>query len=120
MNPIFVYGLLKDLPGTQPARVTGYRLIDCGPFPAAVPFENGQIIGQVLHVSDEQRAVFDSIEGTPHFYTRDVVKIQVDDQEEIIEGEMYVINDGYWERPSNLTGRLQIKLGTPTTYEYTI
>jgi gamma-glutamylcyclotransferase (GGCT)/AIG2-like uncharacterized protein YtfP len=124
MNPIFVYGILKNSPGAQPARVSGYRLIDMGMFPAAVPADDSQIVGELIFVDDARVAMFDRIEGTPSFYTREKVDIEVGDgnQTELIEGEMYVINKKFWDVPSQDTFSLKIVNGghDATTYEYTI
>ena len=119
-RPIFVYGILKNNPGAVSARVHGFRMIDMGHFPAAIPScGNDTLIGELIHVDDARVKRFDMIEGHPNFYRRQGVKVVTADCEEV-DAEMYVINEAYWER--SISGdRLLIETEDEvTTYEYNL
>ena len=122
MNFIFVYGILKRrYANAQKARVNGYRLVDLGAFPAAIPHEGGAVIGELIYVNNETVAEFDMIEGHPHFYVRTDVEVEVGDGDnaELVQAQMYVVNQDHHHRQSLPTGSLTIEdVGNEMTYEY--
>ena len=119
MNKVFVYGILKGRPAAKAATVKAFRLIDMGAFPAAIPSEETDVVkGELIEVDDNMIEEFDRIEGTPTFYTRDKVRVTIEGGEEV-DAEMYVINNSYWENPSNASIRLTIQeMEEVTTHEY--
>ena len=110
MTAIFVYGLLKNYTDAkQEAWVSGYRLIDLGYFPAAIPdnidydsklglFNKHIICGQLIYVDKETLHNFDILEGCPNFYYRQVINIEVPsgDTTEIVLGQMYCLTNRFW------------------------
>ena len=122
MNLIFVYGILKGrYANAQPAQVNGFRLVDMGCFPAAIPAEEGTIIGELIAVDDKTVEEFDMIEGHPNFYVRTGVEVETDDgdQVELHEAQMYVVTEAYHTHDSGPTGSLSIEERDGVTlYEY--
>ncbi len=107
MNPVFVYGILKGRENAEKGTVKGFRLIDMGSFPAAIPSNEGHnICGELIFVDDDTITRFDMIEGAPSFYRRE--KVEVDTGQELVEAEMYVVNESYWEQESSATARLDV------------
>jgi gamma-glutamylcyclotransferase (GGCT)/AIG2-like uncharacterized protein YtfP len=121
MKPIFVYGILKGRADAQPARVQGYRLIDMGSFPAAIPAKGGAIVGELIFVDDATIEEFDRIEGHPDFYVRTDVIVETGDGDsvELHQAQFYVVDQSYHDAPSLDTGALVIKKREDETlYEY--
>lgn len=119
-RPIFVYGILKRRPDAKPAIVPGFRMVDMGHFPAAIPGEEDDaLIGELIFVDDDTVEHFDMIEGYPNFYDRQGVKV-VTEEDETIEAEMYVVTEPYWK--DSIPGdRLLVKTEAKfTTYEYNL
>ena len=121
-RPVFVYGILKGRHEAQTAFVPQYRLIDMGWFPAAIPagFDD-KIKGELIYVDEDEIEEFDRIEGTPTFYTREMVSVELVGKDKV-EAEMYVINRDHWPTESESTDRLTINaVGTgfvANVYEY--
>jgi gamma-glutamylcyclotransferase (GGCT)/AIG2-like uncharacterized protein YtfP len=122
MNAIFVYGILKGrYANAQLARVRDYRLVDMGCFPAAIPYKDGVIVGELIFVSNGTVAEFDMAEGHPNFYRRTSVEVEVEegDEIELVQAQMYVINEKHHYHISLPTGSLKIDLRDGVmTYEY--
>ncbi|MCI0558825.1 MAG: gamma-glutamylcyclotransferase [Nitrososphaera sp.] len=106
-NLLFVYGLLKRFEGGQEGEVSGFRLVDLGYFPAAIPAEPQNVVkGKLIAVSDQKIKEFDRIEGAPGFYHRRVVNVDVGF--EIVKAQIYVIGESWWNIESESTPNLSI------------
>lgn len=111
MKPVLVYGILKHrYANAQTAFVRGYRLVDLGAFPAAIPDDHSTIKGELIYVEQHTIDEFDRIEGHPHFYLRTDVEVEVEEgnQIEVVQAEMYVINKDAWYHQSEHTDNLHI------------
>jgi len=106
-HPIFVYGILQGREDAIEGTVKGYRLIDMGSFPAAVPCDSKCTVGgELIYVDDNTLEDFDRIEGAPSFYKRE--KVFVGTGNKTVEAEMYVVNKNSWKAPSIRSLRLKI------------
>jgi len=122
VNLIFVYGVLKGrYANAQPAQVNGFRLVDMGCFPAAIPTAEGVIVGELISVDDETVEEFDMIEGHPNFYVRSNVEVETGegDTVELHKAQMYIVSTPYHDYTSAPTGSLSIEEHNGITlYEY--
>lgn len=83
---VAVYGTLKNNFGNHhvmraaggeyvgTTRVPNFCLVDLGPFPAAMPEPNSNILVEVYEVQDMDP--LDALEGYPHFYDRDTIQTE--------------------------------------------
>ena len=108
MRKVFVYGILKRGVEESKAKVHGFRMVDMGWFPAAIPHEDGTIHGELLEVTDDEVASFDRTEGHPNFYVRTDVEVEGQDGTKF-DAEMYVIGKDHWHIQSEPTGSLEIR-----------
>jgi len=84
---LFVYGTLKKgygnnyhLKNSKYIKTltikSKYKLVDLGPFPALVPFENElfDVVGELYEVTKEDFLSCDYLEGYPNFYDRSKIE----------------------------------------------
>lgn len=97
IHKLLVYGTLRErygdgkiIPATHV--LNGFRMYDAGRFPYIVPDKHGKVMGNVLHITDDQLAGYDSYEGAPSFYSREVVKAVPIDKDKEEEVFVYVGN----------------------------
>ena len=89
---VFVYGtlltgyynhrLVEELVrATDVGVVSDFRLLDLGAFPGARPADGFGIRGEVLTLDDPREAIqrLDRLEGVPSLYTREKVRVALDD-----------------------------------------
>ena len=119
MNPIFVYGILRGRTNAQRATVSGYSLIDMGPFPAAIEDEERDcILGELIYVHDAERQAFDMVEGHPYFYVRTTVEVEIEDGGEVVTAEMYVLRSMHVPSPVRMDRVTTTPSTQRTYYEY--
>ncbi|RJS94169.1 gamma-glutamylcyclotransferase [Salinisphaera sp. Q1T1-3] len=81
---VFVYGTLRSgqanahwLGGASRLGLTateaGYTMVDTGPYPAALPYGETALIGEVYRIDDAILQALDTLEGYPVHYTRRVI-----------------------------------------------
>jgi len=86
---VFVYGSLlagehnhaRYLDGARfvgGATIAGFTMVSFGGFPAIVAGPHA-VRGEIYEVNDEELVALDRLEGTPHFYTRELVTAELDD-----------------------------------------
>lgn len=67
-----------------------YYMLDLGYFPAITP-GNHSIYCEVYDVSPTVLSLLDKLEGSPTFYNREPVKISLEDSDEVLSAEIYVL-----------------------------
>jgi gamma-glutamylcyclotransferase (GGCT)/AIG2-like uncharacterized protein YtfP len=88
---VFVYGTLRAgepnhhfLAGQLFARhartVPAFDLVDLGAFPAMVARGLTSVVGEVYDVDDDALAGLDRLEGHPHFYRRQTIRLDDGDK----------------------------------------
>jgi len=108
---VFVYGTLRigevrhrviqDCEFVGMAYTEGYDLYLISRFPGMVP-GSGRVVGEVYRVPEEIFQELDLIEGVPHLYRRELIKVKLDTGEEL-ETYTYIYNrsvDGLEKIPS--------------------
>lgn len=89
MNPVFVYGTLKNYNTPDTHMVSG-KLFNLGPFPGIRLDGEHKVSGQIALVTDEKLAALDSYEGVPTLYTREKTVAQdINDPETAIDVWVY-------------------------------
>lgn len=101
---VFTYGtLMRDhynhsvvedyVLDAQPGTVSGFKLLDLGAFPGAVPAASRGVRGEVFTVDNEDGHAMrrlDRLEGVPTLYTRERTTVALDDGSEV-EAWIYVL-----------------------------
>lgn len=86
LHRVFVYGSLKcgfehhaELTGARLERLActapGFRLVDCGRYPALVRAPSGVVYGEVHVVDSQLLARLDAFEDVPRLYQRERVRL---------------------------------------------
>lgn len=116
MKTFFVYGSLKrggwsnprlrDCIFVREAKIEGYKMVNLGSFPGAIPTGNpldviyGEVFEAGTDVEEEVQASLDQLEGYPHFYGRAEVWVSdLDNENDKIPAVMYILGDSYSHLP---------------------